>query len=86
MTCLGFLKKTDDNNTNRDTNREIAEMGRVTNTIKLPVEIRRDWRRAFSSMGPRIKAMIRGAGSYPNFLKRYPIIPKRIITTTSKVL
>ena len=65
---------------------KIAEIGRAKKMRKLPLERRSDWRRFVSTIGPRTKARIKGAGSYSNFLKRYPNSPKIIMTSTSKVL
>ncbi len=42
--------------------------------------------RLFSSIGPRTKARISGAGSMPNRFIRYPIRPNRIVVTRSLTL
>jgi hypothetical protein len=41
-----------------------AEIDRVKNIEKSPCDMRKDCRKDFSSIGPRMKAMIKGAGSY----------------------
>lgn len=63
-----------------------AAMGRLKKIEKLPFERVRDCRRFDSNIGPRTKARMSGAGSYSNFLKRYPTIPKINMTRTSKIL
>ncbi len=63
-----------------------ADIGRVKKISKLPLETMSDCRRLNSRIGPRIKLRSNGAPSYPNFLKRYPMIPKIIIMSTSKML
>jgi hypothetical protein len=62
------------------------EIGLEKKIRRLPFESSKDWRRFNSSIGPRMKARIRGAPSYLDFLKRYPTIPKMIMTKTSKML
>lgn len=61
-------------------------MGRVKKIKKLPSDIINDWRNAFSNKGPRIKASIKGAASYSNFLIKYPTIPNIFITMMSVML
>ncbi len=70
MIRLRFFKKTDDNKINKAMIMLEADMDRVKNIEKSPPDIRRDCRKEFSSIGPRINAMTKGAGSYPHFLKR----------------
>ena len=53
-----------------------AEMGRVKNTKKLPLDPSRDCRKLCSIIGPRTRARIRGAASYRNFFNTYPMTPK----------
>jgi len=67
---LCFLKKIKKNKGNRAIIIHEAEIGRAKNIEKFPSDIIRDWRKEFSSMGPRINAIIKGAGSYLNFLNR----------------
>jgi hypothetical protein len=62
--------KKEENNKNRATIKAPAAMGRLKNIEKLPSDMMRDCRSAFSSMGVSIKARTRGAGSYLNFLNR----------------
>lgn len=76
----------DDRKSNRAIIKHQAEIERVKNIEKFPSDIRRDWRKDFSSRGPRINAMIKGAASYLNFLNRKPITPKMNIINTSNVL
>lgn len=66
--------------------RKTAEIGRVKNIAMLPFERMRDLRKAGSIIGPRTKENIRGATSYLNSLRRYPRIPKMIITIMSEIL
>lgn len=40
-----------------------TEIDREKNIEKLPIDMRSDWRKAVSSIGPSINAMIKGAGS-----------------------
>jgi hypothetical protein len=50
-------------------NISIADIGRVKKIRKLPPEIKSDWRRFTSTIGPRTRARHNGAGSYSNFLR-----------------
>ena len=61
---------------------KVADKGRMKNILKLPFEMIKDCRNAFSNIGPNIKANTKGAPSYLNFLKRYPTNPKKIIVNT----
>ena len=53
-----------DKEISRDRIKHPAEIDRVKNMEKSPCDMRNDCRRDFSSIGPRMKAMIKGAGSY----------------------
>jgi len=66
--------------------RQVADMERLKNMSRAPAEIRSDWRREFSSKGPRTNANIRVGRSYPNFLNVYPLMPNKSITRTSNRL
>ena len=61
-------------------------MGRVKKTDNWPLDIIKEWRKARSSIGPRMNDNTSGASSYSNFLKIYPRTPKTIITKISKLL
>jgi len=65
---------------------KVADKGRTKKIPKLPFEMIRDCRNALSNIGPNIKANIKGAPSYLNFLKRYPTNPKKIMVKTSNRL
>ena len=57
-----------------------AEIGRVMKIKGLPLERMRDCRTARSIRGLITKARTNGAGSYSNFLIRYPTTPKVAMT------
>ena len=61
------------------------EIGRVTNMLKEPLDIRRDWRIAVSPMGLSIKAIRSVAMAYSNFCIKKPRIPKNIIVPMSNM-
>ena len=60
---LYLLKKMADKEISRDRIKHPAEIARVKNIEKSPWDMRNDCRKDFSSIGPRMKAMINGAGS-----------------------
>ncbi len=65
----------------------VAEIGREKKYSGLPVrDMIRALLRLFSSIGPRTKARISGAGSMPKRFIRYPIRPNRIVVTRSLTL
>ena len=62
-------------------------MGREKKKSGLPVwDMMSDLLRLFSSIGPRTKARISGAGSMPKRFIRYPARPKTIVARTSLTL
>lgn len=61
----------------------VAEMGRVKKMEKLPFDIMSDWRNAFSIMGPRTNAKIRGGVSSKSFFITYPITPNMSMISIS---
>ena len=65
---------------------QIADIGLSKKMEKLPPDIDNDWRKAFSINFPKTKANTKGAGSYSNFLNRYPKIPKKSMRMISKML
>ena len=58
-----ILKAKGDTKKTKEIRRKAAAIGRVRKIKGLPPEMIRDWRNAFSNMGPRIKARTSGAGS-----------------------
>ncbi len=66
--------------------KQMADMGLFQKMKKLPSDMANDWRNALSISFPKIKANIKGAGSYSNFRNRYPKNPKKSMTRTSKML
>jgi len=52
-----------DSKTNRAIIKHETEIGFVKNISMLPPEMRRDWRRELSRMGPKTNAITKGAGS-----------------------
>jgi hypothetical protein len=57
-----FKMKGETRRTNEIT-KKIAAVGRLRNINGLPLDKIKDWRNAFSNMGPKTKAKTRGAGS-----------------------
>lgn len=47
-----------------------AEIGRVTNIVRLPFDSSKDWRKAFSIIGPKTNVSASGAMLKPVFLAR----------------
>jgi hypothetical protein len=58
-----------DNKTNKAIIRQVTEMGFLKNMDMLPPDIRRDWRRELSSIGPKTNAITKGVSSYSSFLR-----------------
>ena len=53
-----------------------TEIGLLKKIVGSPFSMSKDRRRVVSIIGPKTRAKTKGAPSYSNFLKRYPMIPK----------
>jgi hypothetical protein len=66
-----------------DIDKTDTEIGLLKKIVGSPFSMSKERRRATSIMGPNTRAKTKGAPSYSNFLKRYPMTPKITIIQMS---